>query len=304
MVAGTPLTVLISGASGFIGAELTAQLERDGHTVHRLVRRVPESSAEHAWDPANGELDPAILDRMDAVIGLSGAPTGRLPWTAKYQREILDSRIAATSTITRALGRAESPPGVFLSASGVGFYGDRPGEALTEQSAKGAGFLADVVESWEAASHAAPAGVRVANIRTGLVVGHGGAFTPLVPLTKLGLGARIGTGRQNWPWIGLFDEAAGIRHLLTSGISGPVNFAAPTPATADRVTGGLAKALHRWYPWVLPAPILTGLFRDAARELLLPSQLVVPTKLLADGFTFRHTDVESAIADEIVSRKA
>jgi hypothetical protein len=288
--------VLIAGASGFIGRELTRQLEAGGHTVLKLGRSAPRSEDEFLWLPATLTVDPRAIEGADAVVNLAGASTGRIPWTRGYKREILYSRVQGTQTLAEAIGRAENPPEVFLNGSAVGYYGDRPGERLTEASPKGAGFLSDVVEAWEKAAHLAPDGTRVVTFRTGLVVGDGGAFTPLIPLTKFGLGARFGTGQQNWPWVALHDEAAAIVHLLTSSLEGVVNIAGPTPATAQQVTDALADALGRWHPWAVPEAAL-NLLGDAGRDLLLTSENVVPERLLADGFEFRYETAEAAIAE-------
>ena len=299
------LRVLISGASGFIGTELCRQLEADGHTVLRLVRRPAKSESEFSWAPtaqstsststSSTSLDPALIDSVDAVVNLSGASTGRIPWTRGYKKTILDSRVQPTQAIAEAMNLASSPPEVFLSASAVGFYGDQPGFRLTEQSAHGHDFLSGVVEAWEQAAHLASATTRVVTFRTGLVVGRGGAFTPLTLLTKLGLASRMGTGGQHWPWISLYDEAAAIRHLLSSQLSGPVNLAGPTPATSDRITRHLAHAMHRWQPFAIPEPFIRVGFGEAGQALLLTSQKVIPARLVADGFSFRHDTVEQAI---------
>jgi len=288
-------TVLIAGASGMIGTELTQQLRAEGHTVLSLVRRAPRAQHEHAWSPAHGIVDHHLLGRVDAVVNLSGAPLGRLPWTPRYRREIRDSRVQATTTLVRAMARTDTPPRTFLSGSAVGFYGDRPLDRLTEDAGKGHGFLADVVEAWERAATGAPEGTRVALLRTGIVLGPGGAVKPLVPLTRLGLGATMGSGKQYWPWISLHDEAAAIAHLLRSELSGPVNLVGPEPATSAQVTTGLAQDLHRPHALRVPEGVIANVMGDAGREMLLASQRVVPEALLADGFTFRHRTLDEAL---------
>lgn len=290
-----PMRILISGASGMIGTELTRQLRDAGHEILRLVRHPPQSASSFHWAPASHMLDFSLLNQVDAVINLSGASISRLPWTSGWKRQILDSRVQATQTITDAMRMASTPPKVLLNASAVGFYGDRPGEELTEDSPQGDGFLADVVARWEQAARLAPAETRVVTFRTGLVLGHGGALGPLIPLTKLGLSGPLGSGQQNWPWISLYDEAAAIRHLLTSSLEGPVNLAGPTPATADELMRRLAKDLRRPYKLAVPEKVITLALRDAGEELLLSSQKLVPEKLLADGFRFRHSTVDEAI---------
>jgi hypothetical protein len=289
------MRILVSGASGFIGTELTRQLVEGGHEVLSLVRRQPKSDREVNWAPSAHMLDSSVMDGIDAVINLSGASIGRLPWTSGYKKQILESRVQATRTLVEAMARAAKPPSVFLSGSAVGLYGDRPGERLTEDSARGPGFLGDVVEAWEQAAQPRPAKTRLVTFRSGLVIGDGGSLAPVVALTRLGLGSRLGTGGDIWPWISLYDEAAAIRHLLTSKLSGPVNLVGPVPATSDRITRYVAHKLHRWYPFVAPTPVIDAVLRDAGPALLLSSQQIAPVKLLADGFRFRDTTVEQAI---------
>jgi uncharacterized protein (TIGR01777 family) len=291
-----PLRVLISGASGYLGTALEARLVAAGHTVLKLVRRAPRGEGEFTWSPAAKSLDHRVLDGVDAVVNLSGASISRVPWTTRYRREILRSRITATETLVEAMSRASSPPRVLLSGSATGFYGDRPGTALTEESARGDGFLAGVVEAWERAAMLAPSGVRTVLLRTSPVYVRGGA--PLEPLrlaTSLGLGARIGQGVQHWAWISLVDEAAAIVHLLTSALEGPVNLAGPAPTTADDLTRRLARDLHRPRAFVIPERVIDLLAGDFGREMLLASQRVVPARLLADGFAFTHPTIGDAI---------
>jgi uncharacterized protein (TIGR01777 family) len=241
-------------------------------------------------------IDHGLLETVDAVINLSGASTGRLPWTTKYKQQIRASRVDSTRTLADAINMAHNPPPVFLSGSATGYYGDRPGEQLAESAERGTGFLPDVVGAWEMASGLAPAKTRVVQFRTGLVVGQGGAFTPLLPLTRFGLGTRFGTGEQHWPWVSLHDEAAAIRHLLTSKLSGPVNLVGPTPATSNAVTAELARAMNRWYKLAVPAGLIRTVLGDAGNDLLLASQNVAPARLLADDFEFEHETVAAAIA--------
>ena len=288
------LKVLVAGASGLIGTELCRQLTEDGHTVIRLVRRPARADDEAEWSPSESRVDAAAIDAADAVINLAGATTGRIPWTRRYKREILLSRVDGTTTLAEAIAHAANPPRVFLNGSAVGFYGDRPGTVLDESSAKGEGFLSDVVEAWELAARLTPSTTRLVLFRTGLVVGRGGAFTPLVPLTRLGLAARMGSGRQHWPWIALYDEAAAIRHLLTSSLDGVVNLVAPSSATSEQVTRSLARGLKRWHLLIVPTFALR-LLGDAGNDMLLTSENIAPSRLLDDGFRFRYETIDSAI---------
>ncbi|MGV8970592.1 MAG: TIGR01777 family oxidoreductase [Microbacteriaceae bacterium] len=295
MAAQASRRILVSGASGLVGTELCAQLQAAGHTVVKLVRRESRTATESSWSPSTGGIDMAVVDSVDAVINLSGASTGRLPWTTAYKKLILSSRLETTGTLAAAIARAEKPPTSFLSASAVGFYGSRPGETLDEDSAQGEGFLAEVVADWEAAASPASAASRVVTFRTGLVVGRGGAFTPLGLATRWGLGARVGSGAQFWPWVSIVDEAAAIGHLVSSKLTGVVNIVGPTPATSVEVTRALASAMHRWHAFAIPETIIRVGMREPGRELLLADQKVVPQRLLADGFEFSHPTVTSAM---------
>ena len=289
------MRVLIAGASGFIGTALVDRLTADGHEIVRLVRRRAQGPDETAWSPAAGIIDFTVMDRVDAVVNLSGAALARLPWTKNYRGEIIDSRVTATRTLADAMRKARRPPDVFLSASAVGYYGDRPGELLTEFSSAGSGFLAEVVGRWEGAAALAPDETRTVVFRTGIVVGHGGAMQRVGTLTRFGLSGRLGTGGQHWPWIALDDEVSAIVHLLSSELSGPVNVVGPTPATADRVMSAMSERMHRPYTFTVPERMLGLALGRAADELLLSSQKVRPKRLLDDGFRFEHVTVESAL---------
>lgn len=294
------LSIVVAGASGFIGTPLVRALRDAGHRVSTLVRREPHSPAEFRWAPGSRPLDPAVLDGADVVVNLAGANIGKLPWTASYKQEILRSRVSATETLVEAMRHATNPPALFLSGSASGVYGDRPTDVLEDDAAAGTGFLAEVCTAWEAAADAAPDGVRVVTLRTGIVVGQGGgALAPLVPLTKAGLGGRLGTGGQFWPWIALDDEVGAILHLATNpdaaGVSGPVNLAGPEPAVSDRITHRVAEDLHRPYLFRMPEFALRLVLREAADEMLLSSQQMVPTKLLESGYAFRYTRAEDAV---------
>lgn len=292
--------MLLTGASGMIGTALQERLTAAGHTVQKLVRRPPKAENEFSWAPDAKILDFRLLERVDAVINLSGAPLTHVPWTVRYKEQILRSRVKATQALVEAMAMTASPPPIFLSASAVGIYGDRPGERLTEESARGAGFLADVVEAWESAALLAPPKTRTVLLRTGVVIGPGGAMKPLRLATSFGFGATIGQGRQHWPWISLNDEVEAILHLLTSTLEGPVNLAGPTPATAERITRRLASDLRRPHLLKLPERAVELAMGDLGRELLLPSQQVVPQKLQQDGFVFRYPTSDEAV-DAVLS---
>lgn len=297
------MRVLLAGSSGMIGSELRARLGAGGHEVRRLVRREPSSPAESRWDPAARSVDVALFDWADAVVNLAGSSLQRLPWTRATKRRILSSRLQATGTLTDGMRRADDPPAVLVNGSAVGYYGDRPGQELTEAAGKGDGFLADVVDAWEAAARLAPASTRVVFARTGVVIGRGGALKPLLPIAKAGLAGPLGSGRQHWPWVSLHDEAGALVHLLGSGLEGPVNIAGPTPATAAEVVKALAQAVRRPYGFPAPAFALRLALQDAAQQLLLADQRVVPRKLLDDGFVFRDPTVQDAM-DRLVEVRA
>jgi hypothetical protein len=295
---------VIAGASGMIGHALAERLHECGDEVVRLVRRPARAKTEVHWRPDVGMLDPAVLDGADALVGLAGAPIGRLPWTPRRKRAILESRLDVTRTLVDAVRAAERPPAVFVSGSAVGYYGDRGDEDLTERSPRGTGFLSAVVSAWEDEAERASDVARVAFVRTGLVIGATGTMRPLRVLTLAGLAGPLGSGRQWWPWISLRDEAAAIDHVIgvvpsAGGLRGPVNLAGPTPATQSEIMRHLARRLRRPYGLPTPALALRSALQGAADELLLCSQRVLPEVLLNDGFRFRDGTVDSAIVDSL-----
>ena len=290
------MKIVISGASGLIGTQLVAKLSTSGHEVVRLVRRSPKSG-EIQWNPKSGTLDAAALDGVDAVIHLSGAGIGDKRWTSSYRKEILDSRTATTALLAKTMASLSRKPSVFLSGSAIGIYGARNDEQLTEVSAHGTGFLAEVCEQWEAAAKpAVDAGIRTVYLRTGIVLTpKGGALKKLLPLFKLGVGGKFGNGKQWQSWISIDDEIGAIEHLLTANVSGAVNLTAPNPVTNAEFTKVLASVLKR--PAIVPVPtfapkILLG--GELADALLFTGQRVIPAALNASGYMFKHTTLESA----------
>lgn len=294
----TQRTIAITGASGLIGSALAVHLRAQGHRVVAFTRRNSSSSDDIAWNPATGQIESAKLSGIDAVVHLAGAGIGDKRWSDEYKREILESRTKGTKLLSSALADASNGPRVLLSGSAIGYYGESLTEEFTETSPAGRGFLADVCVQWEEATESASkAGVRVAHLRTGIVLSpKGGALKKLLPLFKLGAGGRMGSGKQWQSWISIDDEIAAIDHLLTSSLSGPVNLTAPKPVTQAEFTTTLAKILKR--PAILPVPsfgpkLLLG--AELADALLFTGQKVLPRALISDGFTFRHADLESAL---------
>jgi uncharacterized protein (TIGR01777 family) len=295
------MDVVIAGASGFIGTALTESLAADGHRVVRMVR--PDSSARQgdsiSWDPGAARIDGMGLEGVDAVVNLAGVGIGDRRWTDERKDEILESRHAATTLLANALARLSRPPAVFVSASAVGYYGSRGDEVLTEDSAPGDDFLARVCVDWEdAARPAAEAGLRVAWIRTGIVLHpRGGVLQRLLLPFKLGAGGRLGSGRQYMSWITLDDEVAAIRRVIDDpALGGPVNLTAPNPVTNAELTATLGKVLAR--PTAIPTPLLPLRLRYGAelvQSLLLDGQRALPTKLDAAGFAFAHRALEPAL---------
>ena len=294
--------VVVSGSSGLIGSALVSSLRADGVRVTTLVRRPARTIDEVQWSPGETVLDPAVLDGAVAVVALGGASVGRMPWTARYQRELAASRLEPTRTLTAALHKlpqhSSSSTGIpaFLSASAVGYYGSAPGEVLTESHAPGTTFLAQLCVEWEAAAREVEDHTRVVLLRTAPVIHRDGVLKPMMRLTALGMGGPLGRGTQLWPWVSLIDEVRAIRHLIDSEISGAVNLAGPTPATMAEQGRALARTMLR--PFWLPAPdwgLRLALGRDATESLLISDADARPEALLKSGFQFAHTTVSEAM---------
>jgi len=287
--------VAITGSSGLIGTALHRRLEAGGHQVLAVVRR-PVEGGEPAlrWDPDTGTIDGAGLEGVDAVVHLAGAGIGDERWTDERKRVVTESRTRSTELLATTLAGLDAKPSVLVSGSAIGYYGDRGDEVLTEQSAPGDDFLARLCVAWEAAATpAADAGIRLATIRTGLVLTpDGGALPKLLPLFKLGVGGRFGSGRQWWSWITLDDQVDAIVWLLSAEVAGPVNLTAPHPVTNRDFTKVLAHVVHR--PALLPVPsfgpgLLVG--RELAQALLFTSARVQPAALEAGGYPFHQTEL-------------
>jgi uncharacterized protein (TIGR01777 family) len=295
------MQVVVTGSSGPIGNALCSHLASSGHQVVRVVRRpVRPGEVAVAWDPEAGTIDARGIEDADAVVHLAGAGVGDGRWTESRKRVLVESRTRSTAVLAGALAGLDHRPQVLVSASAIGFYGDRSNEILTEQSPPGNDFLASLCVRWEAeAAPAVEAGVRVAYARTGLVLSKdGGALPKLLPLFKLGLGGRFGSGAQWWSWITLDDEIRAIVWLLENDIHGPVNLTAPKPVTNRVFTRILGAVLSR--PAWLPVPrfgprLLMG--SELADALLFTSARVQPAVLESSGFAFSHSDLEVALRD-------
>jgi uncharacterized protein (TIGR01777 family) len=284
--------VLVTGSSGLIGSTLVPRLEREGHAVEKLARGP-------AWDPEAGHLDPAVVKGFDAVVHLAGAGIGDHRWTPAHKQRVLDSRVNGTGALARELASGGDTPRILVSSSAVGYYGSRGDDTLIESSAPGDDFLAQVCVGWEGATQPAEdAGVRVVHLRTGLVLSpRGGALRATLPIFKLGLGGRLGTGRQYWSWIAIDDEVEVILHALANDdVVGPVNATAPEPVTNAEFTRTLGRVLRRPAVMVVPRAALALRFgREMADVMLLSGQRVVPAKLELTGFRFAQPELETAL---------
>jgi hypothetical protein len=298
------MKVLVTGSSGLVGSALLSQLESDGHTVTRLVRsRRGTGEAQVLWEPQAGAIDSASLEGLDAVVHLAGESIAAGRWTAARKARILESRTKGTRLLAEALASLRERPKALVSASAVGYYGDRGEEALREESASGSGFLADVCRQWEAAAApAAQVGIRVVHPRFAMILSTaGGALQRLLLPFRLGLGGKLGSGQQFMSWVALDDVVGAICHALThDDLQGPVNTVSPTPVRNHEFTRTLGRVLRR--PTVFPLPALAArlAFGQMADELLLASQRVEPAKLLASGYQFAFPDLESALRHLLV----
>ena len=289
------MDIAITGSSGLIGTALRASLEAAGHNAIRVVR---SGSDGIGWDPAEGRIDAAGFEGIDAVVHLAGEGIGERRWNDEVKKSILDSRVDGTTLLATTLAGLQNPPKILLSGSATGYYGERGDEILTEESSKGEGFLSDVVEAWESsAKPAVDAGIRTAFLRTGIVLSpDGGALGKMLPIFKLGAGGKMGNGKQWWSWISIDDEIGMIEWLLANDVSGPVNLVAPGATTNAEFTDVLGDVMKR--PTFLPVPkfgpkLLLG--GELANELLFTSTRVEPGVAASAGYQFKHPDLEGAL---------
>jgi len=304
------MRVAVTGSSGLIGTALVASLRSDGHQVIRLVRRAPRSDDEVRWDPRAADAglasDHGALEGIGACVHLAGAGVASRRWTRSYKAEIRASRVLGTRALAGALARLGSPPATLVAASAIGWYGETGGREVDETDPAGTTFLARLVRDWEAAANpAGEAGIRVVHPRSGLVLTPaGGLLARLLPLARLGLCPRFGSGTQAMSWISLSDEIAAIRFLLDrEDITGPVNLTAPEPVTNAAFTGALDAAVgRRDLPWLrIPGPLLRLGLGEASVELL-SSTRVIPKRLLGAGYQFRYPALPEALAAELAAR--
>jgi len=291
--------VAISGARGLLGSALATSLRTDGHRVLRFARGGISSDDQIGWDPEAGLIDAPALEGIDAVVHLAGEGIGEHRWSVEQKRRIRESRTRGTAVLAAAVASRERKPRVLVSASAIGYYGDRGDELLTEDSAPGAGFLADVCKAWEAETlTASDAGVRTVNVRTGIVLAkHGGALKQMLLPFRLGLGGRQGSGKQWMSWIALDDEITALRAAIDDDrLRGPVNLTAPNPVTNAEFAQALGRVLRR--PTLLPTPMFPLKLRfggELVDSLLLAGQRVAPTRLAALAFPFRYPVLTPAL---------
>lgn len=288
--------IAIAGSSGLIGSALVNALRASDNRVVRIVRRAPSNADELHWNPQTGEFDPDALQGVDVVVNLCGAGVGDKRWSGAYKQQLRDSRIPPTEVISTAVAQAGVQ--VLINASAVGYYGNTGDRVVDETASAGTGFLAQLCEDWEAATlPAQAAGVRVVLARTGLVLSpSGGLLGRLRPLFSLGLGARLGNGRQYMPWISLEDEVRALLFAMSRDVSGPVNLTGPAPVTNAEFTDALGRAVNRPTPLPLPAFVLRRLLGEFADEGLLAGQRAIPAALERAGFAFHHNTIGEALS--------
>ncbi len=288
--------ILVSGVSGPIGSALLPALKAAGATVTRLVRRPTTKSDELSWDLSR-PLSPEAVSGFDAAIHLAGESiVGR--WTEAKKRRIIESRVQGTGHLAEAVAKAPQPPRVFISASAVGYYGNRADEILREDSPSGEGFAAEICRQWEAAAQpAAQAGIRTVQLRIGVVLSaDGGALQSMLPVFRLGLGGKMGSGRQWWSWVSARDVVGAIQYAMANeALSGPVNAVSPNPVTNSESTRTLASVLKRPAIFPMPAFAVGLVFGEMGTELFLGSQRVLPARLLSSGYQFRDPDLRDAL---------
>ena len=291
------MRILISGATGLIGSTLIPELGSGGHQTARLTRS-PRSGGDVGWNPDEGEIDASRLAGHDAVVHLAGESIGEGRWTPEKKRRILESRTRGTRLLAETVAGLPEPPRVIVSASAVGYYGDRGNELLREDSGPGSDFLAEVCKAWEAAAEPArEAGIRVVHPRNGIVLStEGGALARTLPIFKFGGGGRIGSGRQWWSWVAIDDVVGAILHALTNdSVEGPVNLGSPNPLTNAEYTRVLGRVVNRPTVFPLPAPVARLALGEVADALLLASQRVEPAMLKETGYEFRYPELEGAL---------
>ncbi|MEY4438076.1 MAG: hypothetical protein RL249_488 [Actinomycetota bacterium] len=287
-----PQRIAITGASGLIGTALVGHLKSEGHTVQRFVRRPVVAPDEIQWDPKTGYVDIEALRGVDAVIHLAGVGVGDKRWSKKYKSEILNSRLLGTTAIAHAVN--EVKPQVFISASAIGWYGESGNRSVIESDRVGDDFLAAVCREWEGAADLVT-DVRTVKLRTGLVLDPtGGALGKMLPLFRLGLGGKLGNGKQWWSWITLHDVIRAITFLLENKVEGPVNLTSPNPVTNQEFTSALARAMHR--PALFPAPaIALKIALGGFSSEILGSKKVIPQVLSDSGFTWDYPHITNAL---------
>ena len=295
------MKIVITGSSGLIGSALVRDCEKRNFEVVKLVRRVPKQENESQWDPIKGIVDLNVLEKATAIVNLAGAGVGDRRWSKKYKKLILDSRVNSTETLANAIVNLKTPPSVFVSGSAIGFYGDTADVAVDENANLGEGFLSDVVFNWEyAAQRVRSNNIRVVHPRTGLVMSkRGGLLKKILPLFKLGLGGKLGNGKQYWSYISLEDEIRAIHHVIDDvRLTGGVNFTNPNPVTNAEFTKSLSSVVNR--PAFLKVPSLA--LKIALVEFsieALGSSRILPSKLKAAGFKFNQPDILSTLNSAI-----